>query len=758
MGRRDRLVFQRVVPRAARGARAGADRLRAHEARPRRALRRRRRSGSSSRRTASTPPSPRPDGARDELQRAPYALAVGAIQERKNQLAALAAAREAGLELVVVGPTKDERVAARAPRGRRAARGLRPDRAARRALPRRRVPRPGVALRGLRAAGRRGDGVRDAGRHRARPGARRGRRRRGRRRPRGRARRRDPPRARGARPARRGRARAGARLHVGGDGDAPPSRVYVEALGAMSVSAVVVSHGHARRARDARSRVLAPQVDELVVVANRPGSVPHGLPAGVRVLENARAAAARRRTSTSASPRRRASGCSSSNPDVVPERRRRRRAARLRRDARALRDRRPAHRSGRTGRWQPTRRRFPTVSGTLVRRTPLRRLLPAARAPARRTTTSTRTSTEPVEADWLLGAFLLLRRAMLDELGGWDEGYRHYVEDIDLCYRAMRAGWERWYVPAARRDARLGAGDRPAVPLAAHALARAEHGAASSASTPRRWRGCDAEGRTSTRARPRAGRTPSTRTRAPTSTHRAELIASLGVPLDAGDEVLDLACGDGGLGEHLLARGLRYTGIDAEPAMVDAARRRLGDAARRSGSATSTPSCPPARSRRRRSSARSTTRTTVAAFFARVARVHGAEARLRPEPAPVPRSTTSSPSSEEAGFGARRAAPVLRPADAAAPRPRGRRSRRPPSARGRSRGSRCARGSRTSSPPAAASAARRRTRPARRARGARRRSPSGRPSPARTSGSRPRRATGPSGVGSAIVRAPQAGT
>jgi hypothetical protein len=43
-----------------------------------------------------------------------------------------------------------------------------------------------------------------------------------------------------------------------------------------------------------------------------------------------------------------------------------------------------------------------------------------------------------------------MRRAMLAELGGWDEGYRHYVEDIDLCYRAMRAGWERWYVPGAR--------------------------------------------------------------------------------------------------------------------------------------------------------------------------------------------------------------------------------------------------------------------------------------------------------------------
>ena len=61
--------------------------------------------------------------------------------------------------------------------------------------------------------------------------------------------------------------------------------------------------------------------------------------------------------------------------------------------------------------------------------------------------------------------------------------------------------------------------------------------------------------------------------------HRAELITTLGVALRPGDEVLDLACGDGGLGEHLLARGLRYAGVDAEPAMVDAARRRLGSAA-----------------------------------------------------------------------------------------------------------------------------------------------------------------------------------
>jgi SAM-dependent methyltransferase len=61
--------------------------------------------------------------------------------------------------------------------------------------------------------------------------------------------------------------------------------------------------------------------------------------------------------------------------------------------------------------------------------------------------------------------------------------------------------------------------------------------------------------------------------------HRAELIVSLGPPLARGDEVLDLACGDGGLGEALLARGLRYRGVDSTPAMVDAARTKLADGA-----------------------------------------------------------------------------------------------------------------------------------------------------------------------------------
>ena len=103
---------------------------------------------------------------------------------------------------------------------------------------------------------------------------------------------------------------------------------------------------------------------------------------------------------------------------------------------------------GLDGELVPSRRRFPTVRGTLVRRTPLRRL----RRPLEHQRAHyhlDEDAAEPVQADWLLGGFLFLRRTMLEELGGFDPGFRLYGEDIDLCYRAAKAGWERWYVPAA---------------------------------------------------------------------------------------------------------------------------------------------------------------------------------------------------------------------------------------------------------------------------------------------------------------------
>jgi N-acetylglucosaminyl-diphospho-decaprenol L-rhamnosyltransferase len=100
------------------------------------------------------------------------------------------------------------------------------------------------------------------------------------------------------------------------------------------------------------------------------------------------------------------------------------------------------------GSWQPSRRSFPTIRGTLVRRTPLRRVLHPEQKQRQHYLLDERPE-EPAESDWFLGAFLFLRRQLLEELGGLDEGYHLYGEDIDLAWRAREGGWERWYVPEA---------------------------------------------------------------------------------------------------------------------------------------------------------------------------------------------------------------------------------------------------------------------------------------------------------------------
>jgi GT2 family glycosyltransferase len=57
---------------------------------------------------------------------------------------------------------------------------------------------------------------------------------------------------------------------------------------------------------------------------------------------------------------------------------------------------------------------------------------------------------EPVEVFGPCGGAALYRRAMLDEVGLFDEDFFAYLEDVDLAWRARRAGWRCLYVPAAR--------------------------------------------------------------------------------------------------------------------------------------------------------------------------------------------------------------------------------------------------------------------------------------------------------------------
>ena len=61
---------------------------------------------------------------------------------------------------------------------------------------------------------------------------------------------------------------------------------------------------------------------------------------------------------------------------------------------------------------------------------------------------------------------------------------------------------------------------------------------------------------------------------------RARLVAA---QLRPGATLLDVACGDGGLGRHLLPLGIDYRGVDASERMVEVARRSLGDRVVRGG-------------------------------------------------------------------------------------------------------------------------------------------------------------------------------
>ncbi|HNP61485.1 MAG TPA: glycosyltransferase family 2 protein [Nitrospirales bacterium] len=62
---------------------------------------------------------------------------------------------------------------------------------------------------------------------------------------------------------------------------------------------------------------------------------------------------------------------------------------------------------------------------------------------------------EPVA--WVSGAFLCCRRSIWDTIGGFDENFFLYYEDVDLCLRAKQAGWEVWHVPEAVVEHQSGA-------------------------------------------------------------------------------------------------------------------------------------------------------------------------------------------------------------------------------------------------------------------------------------------------------------
>jgi N-acetylglucosaminyl-diphospho-decaprenol L-rhamnosyltransferase len=94
------------------------------------------------------------------------------------------------------------------------------------------------------------------------------------------------------------------------------------------------------------------------------------------------------------------------------------------------------------------KRSFPTPISALGHFTGLgRRQRAGGRLAQYRATELAEDAAGPVDA--VNGAFMLMRRAALDQVGLFDEGYWMYMEDLDLCYRFKEAGWVVWYEPSA---------------------------------------------------------------------------------------------------------------------------------------------------------------------------------------------------------------------------------------------------------------------------------------------------------------------
>jgi len=53
------------------------------------------------------------------------------------------------------------------------------------------------------------------------------------------------------------------------------------------------------------------------------------------------------------------------------------------------------------------------------------------------------------EVDWVNGACMMVRREVLDQVGGLDEGYFIYAEEVDWCYCIRKAGWRIFFTPEA---------------------------------------------------------------------------------------------------------------------------------------------------------------------------------------------------------------------------------------------------------------------------------------------------------------------
>jgi N-acetylglucosaminyl-diphospho-decaprenol L-rhamnosyltransferase len=102
------------------------------------------------------------------------------------------------------------------------------------------------------------------------------------------------------------------------------------------------------------------------------------------------------------------------------------------------------------GQLQSSRRRFPTLAMALFESTPLAWHWPPTQNPwARRYRMDDTPADRTQEVDWVVGAALLTRSEVLAQVGGFDEGYFMYSEELDWQRRVRQRGWKVVYMPEA---------------------------------------------------------------------------------------------------------------------------------------------------------------------------------------------------------------------------------------------------------------------------------------------------------------------
>ncbi len=116
----------------------------------------------------------------------------------------------------------------------------------------------------------------------------------------------------------------------------------------------------------------------------------------------------------------------------------------------------------------PSARAFPSITDALGHAL-LSMFLPDNRF-SRRYKSAALSVTHATAVDWVSGACFLARAEAFDLVGGFDERYFMYVEDLDLCWRLRQVGWRCAYLPAAQviHSGGLSSGQHPYRMLVAH--------------------------------------------------------------------------------------------------------------------------------------------------------------------------------------------------------------------------------------------------------------------------------------------------